>query len=201
VILQRLRQVRRYHRKGRPGDLVTKPIKPRSCNFRRFASSPSAIPSWQKNQAFGNTESEYLWAIDPLDGTTNYIPIPSFRCLHRVNDCRCTSTWSYFDPFHRSYFVPLKVGSHPQPTSYQGFRDSPVEQSLWSRALPMIAETADNNYAELSPLTHLTQSAAQRLSGAGSSSRCLWASGWLLGRGIAAWDIAAGVVLLEEGAK
>jgi len=71
-----LGQVRRYHRKGRPGDLVTKPIKPQAVILdvlHRHLPSHSILA--EESGKLGNTESEYLWAIDPLDGTlTPYTP-------------------------------------------------------------------------------------------------------------------------------
>jgi len=98
-------------------------------------------------------------------------------------------------PSTRSYFVPLKDWEPPQPTSYQGFRDSPVEQESFGHALPMIATeqltTTTRNF-----VTHPSDADGGSGSCAGSSSR--WASGWLLERGIAAWDIAV-VVLLGRG--
>ena len=60
-------------------------------------------------------------------------------------------------------------------------------------------ETADNNYAEFCHLTHLTQGV--RRSGSASLDLACVACSRVDGyweRGIALWDIAAGVVLVEE---
>jgi len=88
-----------------------------------------------------------------------------------------------FDPFHKELFVPLKDWGHPQPT-YQGFRDSPVEQQSFGYGLlPMIATRQLTTTTRFCHLTHLTQGVRRSGSAAlDQAPRCLWASGWLLRR-------------------
>ncbi len=60
-------------------------------------------------------------------------------------------------------------------------------------------ETIDNNYAEFCHLTHLTQGV--RRGGAASIDLAYVACGRLEGyweRGLSPWDLAAGVILVEE---
>jgi len=52
----------------------------------------------------GNTESEYLWAIDPLDGTLT-IPCPPIFAASIGLMIAGVPQIGVLDPFHRSYFV------------------------------------------------------------------------------------------------
>ena len=60
--------------KGRPGDLVTEADKAAEKAIlevlRRHVPDHGILA--EESGALGDTTGTYLWAIDPLDGTTNY---------------------------------------------------------------------------------------------------------------------------------
>ncbi|MGB5770158.1 MAG: inositol monophosphatase family protein, partial [Crocosphaera sp.] len=67
-------QLEKIEEKGRPGDLVTEADKKAETTVLNILKR--RVPQHQilaeESGKIGETNSDYLWAIDPLDGTTNY---------------------------------------------------------------------------------------------------------------------------------
>ncbi|MGI0482006.1 inositol monophosphatase family protein [Geminocystis sp. CENA526] len=194
--------------KGRAGDLITEVDQKAEQEIltvikRHF---PDHGILAEESGILGNSDSEYLWVIDPLDGTTNY--------AHGYPQSAVS--------------VGLLVSGKPTV----GVVYNPMQNELWSGAIEMGAtlnhqpiqvsttenlkdsllvtgfaydrtEVEDNNYAEFCYLTHLTQGV--RRGGSASLDLCHVAGGRLDGyweRGLKPWDLLAGVViLLEAGGK
>ncbi len=193
--------------KGRPGDLVTEADKAAEkevlsvlrLHFPEHAilAEESGSLSASKNQAEG-----LLWAVDPLDGTTNY--------THQYPFCGCSvgllingkpAVGAIFDPVHNHLFRAAKgLGAtcNREPISVSG--TSALADSLLVTGFGYDRrETIDNNYAEFCHLTHLTRGV--RRGGAASMDLAYVACGRLDGyweRGLSPWDIAAGAILVEE---
>ena len=193
--------------KGRPGDLVTEADKAAEkevlsvlrLHFPEHAilAEESGSLSASKNQTEG-----LLWAVDPLDGTTNY--------THQYPFCGCSvgllidgkpAVGAIFDPVHNHLFRAAKgLGAtcNREPISVSG--TSALADSLLVTGFGYDrCETIDNNYAEFCYLTHLTRGV--RRGGAASMDLAYVACGRLDGyweRGLSPWDIAAGAILVEE---
>jgi len=192
------------HEKGRPGDLVTAADKASEevvleVLHRHF---PSHSILAEESGKLGNIQSEYLWAIDPLDGTTNFAhQYPFFAVSIGLLIAGVPQVGVIFDPFHEELFRAAKgLGATCNRRSIQVSQTTELSKSLLVTGFAYDRrETTDNNYAEFCHLTHLTQGV--RRSGSAALDLAHVACGRLDGyweRGIAAWDIAAGVVLLEE---
>jgi myo-inositol-1(or 4)-monophosphatase len=190
--------------KGRPGDLVTEADKASEAVIldvlHRHLPSHSILA--EESGKLGNTESEYLWAIDPLDGTTNYAhQYPFFAASIGLLIAGVPQLGVIFDPFHKELFRAAKgLGATRNRLPIKVSETAQLSNSLLVTGFAYDRrETSDNNYAEFCHLTHLTQGV--RRSGSAALDLAHVACGRLDGyweRGIAAWDIAAGVVLLEE---
>ena len=194
--------------KGRSGDLVTEAdqaaekevlavLRRHVPNHAILAEESGSIASLSNEQA-----DEFLWAVDPLDGTTNY--------THQYPFCGCSvgllidgkpAVGAIFDPFHNHLFRAAKgLGAtcNRQPISVS--ETASLTDSLLVTGFGYDRrETIDNNYAEFCHLTHLTQGV--RRGGAASIDLAYVACGRLDGyweRGLSPWDITAGVVLVEE---
>ncbi|HEY9764299.1 MAG TPA: inositol monophosphatase family protein [Trichocoleus sp.] len=191
--------------KGRPGDLVTEADKASEeailSVLHRHLPPDHAILAEESGQA-GSVSSPYLWAIDPLDGTTNYAHQYPF-CAVSIGlliDNR-PSLGVIYDPVHRDLFRAAKgLGA---TLNRRPIRVSTTERLMDSLLVTGFAydrrETSDNNYAEFCHFTHLTQGV--RRGGAASIDLAYVACGRLDGyweRGLSPWDLAAGVVLVEE---
>jgi myo-inositol-1(or 4)-monophosphatase len=190
--------------KGRPGDLVTVADKASEAVIlevlRRHLPTHSILA--EESGQLGEKESEYLWAIDPLDGTTNYAhQYPCFATSIGLLIAGVPQVGVIFDPFHNELFCAAKgLGATCNRRSIQVSKTSELSKSLLVTGFAYDRrETSDNNYAEFCYLTHLTQGV--RRSGSASLDLAHVACGRVDGyweRGIAPWDIAAGVVLLKE---
>lgn len=190
--------------KGRPGDLVTEADKAAEKEvlgvLRRHVPEQAILA--EESGSLGEQTNGLLWAVDPLDGTTNY--------THQYPFCGCSvgllidgkpAVGAIFDPVRSHLFRAAKgLGAtcNRQPISVSN--TATLADSLLVTGFAYDRrETIDNNYAEFCHLTHLTQGV--RRGGAASIDLAYVASGWLDGyweRGLSPWDLAAGVVLVEE---
>jgi myo-inositol-1(or 4)-monophosphatase len=184
--------------KGRPGDLVTEADQQAEAvilEIIRQHCPDHAILAEESGQ-FGALDAEYLWAIDPLDGTTNYAhqyPFSAASIGLLINGV--PTVGAIYDPFHRELFcgaVGLGATCNDRP-----IRVSSVDKLAQSFAYDR-RETPDNNYQEFCYLTHITQGV--RRAGAASIDLAYVACGRLDGyweRGLSPWDLAAGVAIVE----
>lgn len=190
--------------KGRPGDLVTEADKAAEKAIlevlRRHVPDHGILA--EESGALGDITGTYLWAIDPLDGTTNYAhqyPFSSASVGLLIDGV--PHVGAIFDPFHNELFRAGKgLGATRNRRRIQVSQASSLSKSLLVTGFAYDRrETTDNNYAEFCHLTHLTQGV--RRSGSASLDLAHVACGRLDGyweRGLSPWDVAAGVVLVEE---
>lgn len=190
--------------KGRPGDLVTIADKASEAVIieilQRHLSDHAILA--EESGKLGNLESQYLWIIDPLDGTTNYAhQYPFFAVSIGLSIAGVPEVGVIFDPVHQELFRAARgLGATKNRRPIQVSQTAQLRDSLLVTGFAYDRrETTDNNYAEFCHLTHLTQGV--RRSGSAALDLAHVACGRLDGyweRGISPWDIAAGVILLEE---
>jgi myo-inositol-1(or 4)-monophosphatase len=192
------------HEKGRSGDLVTAADQAAEAAIlaviqRHFPHH--AILAEESGQQ-GDRDNPYLWAIDPLDGTTNFTHQYPFSAasIGLLID-GIPQVGAIYDPFHQDLFraaTGLGATRNRQPIHVSATQH--LEQSLLVTGFAYDRrDTNDNNYAEFCHFTHLTQGV--RRGGAASLDLAYVASGRLDGyweRGLSPWDLAAGVVLVQE---
>ncbi|WP_204141760.1 inositol monophosphatase family protein [Halomicronema sp. CCY15110] len=191
--------------KGRPGDLVTEADKAAEAVVldvltRHLPDHP--ILAEESGSLRAADESPFLWAIDPLDGTTNYTHQYPFSAVSigLLIDGH-PAVGAIFDPFREDLFRAAK--GHGATLNRRSIQVSTTDKLADSLLVTGFAydrhERIDNNYAEFCHLTHLTQGV--RRGGAASLDLAYVACGRLDGyweRGLSPWDMAAGVVLVEE---
>ncbi|MEO1095238.1 MAG: inositol monophosphatase family protein [Cyanobacteria bacterium J06638_28] len=191
--------------KGRSGDLVTEADKASEAAVlevitRHLPEHPILAEESGALQAMAG--SPFLWAIDPLDGTTNYThqyPFSAVSIGLLVDGYPTVGV--IFDPFHQELFRAAKgLGATLNRRSIQVSRTHKLTNSLLVTGFAYDRrEQADNNYAEFCHLTHLTQGV--RRGGSAAIDLAYVACGRLDGyweRGLSPWDLAAGVVIVEE---
>jgi myo-inositol-1(or 4)-monophosphatase len=156
----------------------------------------------EESGQLGNQESAYLWAIDPLDGTTNYAhQYPASAVSVGLLIDGVPQVGAIFDPFREELFRAAKgLGATRNRRPIRVSDTATLEKSLLVTGFAYDRrQTTDNNYAEFCHLTHLTQGV--RRSGSAALDLAYVACGRLDGyweRGLSPWDIAAGIVLVEE---
>ena len=151
-----------------------------------------------------NADAEYLWLIDPIDGTTNFIHAIPYVCISVAAQEKTTDGWQtivavVYDPVHDELFTAIK-GEGAQVNGYRLRVSGREEDWLFSTTSP---RTTRKNFEE-------TIAAFTRVSGAGAVVRCSGsaaldlayvAAGRLDGTWyhyLNAWDMAAGTLLVTE---
>jgi myo-inositol-1(or 4)-monophosphatase len=190
--------------KGRPGDLVTEADKASEevilSVLRRHVPHHSILA--EESGWSGSDTDEYLWAIDPLDGTTNFAhQYPFYAVSVGLLVGGEPQVGVVFAPFFQELFRAAKnLGATYNRRPIEVSRTSTLNKSLLVTGFAYDRrETVDNNYSEFCHLTHLTQGV--RRGGSASVDLAYVACGRLDGyweRGLSPWDLAAGVVLVQE---
>lgn len=147
-------------------------------------------------------QSDFLWVIDPLDGTVNYahqhpMVAVSIGLLHHKNPI----LGIIYNPFFNELFsAALGLGAKLNNEQIRVSKISNLSDSLLATGFAYDRrENPDNNYKEFCHFTHLTQGV--RRCGAASLDLAYLACGrvdayWE--RGLKPWDIAAGAIIVEE---
>lgn len=147
-------------------------------------------------------DAEYLWIVDPLDGTTNFVHgFPFFSVSIALAHRGEVVTGVVYNPIHNELFVAEKgkgaylKGRRIQVSSEEKLKDSLIATGLPAdreRALPMnlagiqaLSSKVRNLRVAGSAALHLSYVAAGRLSGF-----------WEIG--LNSWDIAAGALIIQE---
>ncbi|MFB2922380.1 MULTISPECIES: inositol monophosphatase family protein [Aerosakkonema] len=190
--------------KGRPGDLLTAADKAAEATILEILARhfPDHSILAEESGRLGENKSEYLWAIDPLDGTTNFAhQYPFFATSIALLIDGVPQVGAIYDPFHNELFrAAIGLGATRNRRPIRVSQTSELSKSLLVTGFAYDRrETADNNYAEFCHLTHLTQGV--RRSGSASLDLAHVACGRLDGyweRGLSPWDMAAGVIIVQE---
>ena len=190
--------------KGRPGDLVTIADKASEQVILEVLGRhfPQHSILAEESGKLGNQDNEFLWAIDPLDGTTNYAhQYPCFAVSIGLLINGVPKVGVIYDPFRDELFrAAAGLGATRNRRPIQVSQTAELSKSLLVSGFAYDRrETPDNNYAEFCHLTHLTQGV--RRDGAAALDLAYVACGRVDGyweRGIAPWDVVAGIILVQE---
>ena len=204
VLLSYLGKLETIEEKGRPGDLLTAADKAAEVTILEILRRhfPHHAILAEESGQLGENKSEYLWAIDPLDGTTNFAhQYPCFATSIGLLINGVPQVGAIFDPFHNElYRAAIGLGATRNRRPIRVSQTGELNKSLLVTGFAYDRrETSDNNYAEFCHLTHLTQGV--RRSGAASIDLAHVACGRLDGyweRGLSPWDVVAGIVLVQE---
>lgn len=146
--------------------------------------------------------SEFLWIIDPMDGTTNFThgyPCVSVSiALTRAGELLLGVV---FDPLHDELFSAEKgVGSTMNEATLRVSAISSIEESLLCTGFPYrLREEPADNFEIFQKLSLLAQGV--RRDGSAALDLCYVAAGRFDGfweRGLRPWDTAAGTLILRE---
>ncbi len=204
VLKAKFRNLKDIQEKGRPGDLVTEADKAAESVvlkvLKRHLPDHSILA--EESGAVGGQNQKYLWAIDPLDGTTNYTHgYPVFGVSIGLIIEGVPQVGVVYNPSRDELYRAAKgLGATCNRLPIQVSQTQELGKSLLVTGFAYDRrETKDNNYAEFCYLTHLTQGV--RRGGSASLDLTDVACGRLDGyweRGLSPWDITAGIVILEE---
>ncbi len=148
------------------------------------------------------SNTDFLWVIDPLDGTTNFThqyPMVSVSIALLFQGTPVIGV--VYNPIFQEFFHAAQgIGAF---LNHQPIRVSSVDsldKSLLASGFSYDRKSnPDNNYSEFCLLTHLSQGV--RRGGSAALDLAYVAAGRFDGyweRGIKPWDIAAGTLLVRE---
>lgn len=173
---------------------------------RIFSLLKSECPQHQilseESGSLNKGNSDYLWIIDPLDGTVNYshqYPIVSVSVALAFKGQVIVGI--VYNPILNEWFQAVRgQGAFFNDQPLHVSKVAHLEKSLLATGFAYDRrETKDNNYAEFSHLTD--QSQGVRRGGSAALDLAYVAAGKFDGyweRGIQPWDVAAGSLLVEE---
>jgi myo-inositol-1(or 4)-monophosphatase len=204
ILRDSLGKIETIEEKGRPGDLVTEADKAAEVAvlnvLKRHVPTHNILT--EESGQLGNQDSDLLWAIDPLDGTTNFAhqyPMSVVSVGLMLEGVPVVG--AIFDPFRQELFRAAKgLGATRDRRPIHVSPTDDLSKSLLVTGFGYDRrQTTDNNYAEFCYLTHLTQGV--RRSGSAAMDLAYVACGRFDGyweRSLSPWDMTAGIILLEE---
>ncbi|WP_295643409.1 inositol monophosphatase family protein [uncultured Methylibium sp.] len=161
-----------------------------------------AILAEESGRSRGAKDSEYLWIIDPLDGTTNFIhgfPVyaVSIALAHRGQVQQAV----VYDPARNDLFYASKGrGAFLNDKRLRVSKRTRLLESLIGTGFPF--RKGDNFKRYLKMFEEVMQHCAGlRRPGAAALDLCYVAAGWYDGffeTGLNPWDIAAGSLMVTE---
>jgi myo-inositol-1(or 4)-monophosphatase len=150
----------------------------------------------------GSKEADFCWVIDPLDGTTNYTHLyPLFAVSIAL--CYKGTPWVgvIHNPLLQELYRAVKgEGAFLNDKKIHVSKAETLDTSLLATGFAYDRQKSpETNYTEFAKLTHLTQGV--RRGGSAALDLAYVACGRLDGyweRGLQAWDIAAGALIVSE---
>ena len=155
-----------------------------------------------EESGYRDREAEYLWVIDPLDGTTNFLHgLPqycvSIALLHKGVPTQAV----VFDPNRNELFTATRgAGAYLNDRRIRVSRTDRIEDALVGTGFPFKIVTHIDDYLRMLRNV-MTTCAGVRRPGAAALDLAWVACGRLDGfweRGLSAWDMAAGALLIRE---
>jgi myo-inositol-1(or 4)-monophosphatase len=148
-------------------------------------------------------ESEYLWIIDPLDGTTNFLHgFPTFAVSIAVQHRGRLQHAVVYDPMRQEFFTASRGdGAQLEGKKIRVSAQRTLEGALISTGFPYRMQPAhiDDYLAILKVI--MNTAAGVRRPGAASLDLAYVAAGRVDGFwefGLSPWDTAAGTLLIQE---
>lgn len=187
-----------------PGDLVTEADRQAETAIVQVIQRelPQHNILAEESGTLHQQDTPYLWAIDPLDGTTNFAhQFPFYAVSVGLLIHGQPKVGVIYAPFFEELFTAAEgLGATCNDKPIHVSSTASLERSLLVTGFAYDrTKVRDNNYAEFCHFTHITQGV--RRAGSASIDLAYVACGRLDGyweRGLSVWDIAAGVVLVRE---
>jgi myo-inositol-1(or 4)-monophosphatase len=161
-----------------------------------------AILAEESGRKHGAKHSEYLWIIDPLDGTTNFIHGFPVYCVSIALAFRGKVEQAVvYDPTRNDLFVASKGrGAFLNDRRLRVSKRLRLSESLIGTGFPFRKGDNFQRYIEMFQEV-MQHCAGMRRPGAAALDLCYVAAGWYDGffeTGLNPWDVAAGSLMITE---
>jgi myo-inositol-1(or 4)-monophosphatase len=156
----------------------------------------------ESGRSHGARDSDYVWIIDPLDGTTNFIHgLPTYAVSIALSYRNQVQQAVVYDPARNDLFFASKGrGAFLNDRRLRVSKRIRLSESLIGTGFPF--RKGDNLKRYLKIFEEIIQACAGlRRPGAAALDLCYVAAGWYDGffeTGLSPWDIAAGSLMVSE---
>jgi myo-inositol-1(or 4)-monophosphatase len=161
-----------------------------------------AILAEESGRQHGAKHSEYLWIIDPLDGTTNFIHgLPVYAVSIALAFRGKVEQAVVYDPSRNDLFFASKGrGAFLNDRRLRVSKRIRMAEALIGTGFPFRKGDNLKRYVQMMEQV-MTQCAGLRRPGAAALDLCYVAAGWYDGffeTGLSPWDVAAGSLMITE---
>ena len=161
-----------------------------------------AILAEESGRQHGAKHSEYLWIIDPLDGTTNFIHgFPVYAVSIALAHRGVIQQAVVYDPARNDLFYATKGrGAYLNDRRLRVSKRTRMNEALIGTGFPFRKGDNFKRYVKMFEEV-MQQCAGLRRPGAAALDLCYVAAGWYDGffeTGLNPWDIAAGSLMITE---
>ncbi|MGZ5218253.1 MAG: inositol monophosphatase family protein [Caldimonas sp.] len=156
----------------------------------------------ESGSARGARDSEYVWIIDPLDGTTNFIHgLPTYAVSIGLSFRNQIQQAVVYDPARNDLFYATRGrGAYLNDKRLRVTRRTRMADALIGTGFPFRKGDDLGRYLKILE-TVMKSCAGVRRPGAAALDLCYVAAGWYDGffeTGLSPWDVAAGSLLVTE---
>jgi myo-inositol-1(or 4)-monophosphatase len=161
-----------------------------------------AILAEESGRQHGAKHSEFLWIIDPLDGTTNFLHgLPIYAVSIALVFRGKVEQAVVYDPARNDLFYASKGrGAYLNDRRLRVSKRIRLADALIGTGFPFRRGDNFKRYVQMFEAV-MTQCAGLRRPGAAALDLCYVAAGWYDGffeTGLSPWDVAAGSLLVSE---
>jgi myo-inositol-1(or 4)-monophosphatase len=156
----------------------------------------------ESGRAMGAKDSEYVWMIDPLDGTTNFIHgFPVYSVSIALAHRGVVQQGCIYDPTRNDLFLASRGrGAFLNERRLRVSRRTRLAESLIGTGFPFRKGDNFKRYVRMFEEV-MQQCSGLRRPGSAALDLCYVAAGWYDGffeTGLSPWDIAAGSLMITE---
>jgi myo-inositol-1(or 4)-monophosphatase len=188
-----------------PNDFVTEvdQLAERAVIDTLLAAYPGhAILAEESGRAQGAKDSEYLWIIDPLDGTTNFIHGLPMYCVSIALEYRGQVQQAVvYDPTRNDlYYASKGRGAFLNDKRLRVSKRIRMADALIGTGFPFRRGDSFKRYMQMLELV-MQSCAGVRRPGSAALDLCYLAAGYYDGffeTGLSPWDVAAGALIVTE---
>ena len=161
-----------------------------------------AILAEESGRQHGAKHSEYLWIIDPLDGTTNFIHgLPIYSVSIALAFRGKIEQAAVYDPSRNDLFYASKGrGAFVNDRRLRVSKRLRIAEALIGTGFPFRKGDNLKRYMKMTEEV-MSQCAGLRRPGSAALDLCYVAAGWYDGffeTGLSPWDVAAGSLMITE---
>ena len=147
-------------------------------------------------------KNDYTWAIDPIDGTTNFVhSLPFFSISVALQQGEETLAGYVYEVMHEEMFVARKgMGASLNGKAIRVSQVAMLSESLLATGIPSRCFDGLDAYLEMLRAFVLSTQGLRRM-GSAALDLAYVSSGRVEGffeRGLSIWDVAAGILLVQE---